>query len=71
MCANLAVLNHLLVVGGPDPTRDLALQVDLRGPVSLAADGADQHEAVPVRDEGLRAVMGPGEVAHLLGEERE
>lgn len=48
---------HLLIIGRPDATRDLTLQVDLGGPVSLSADGADQHKAVPVRDERLGAVM--------------
>ena len=57
---------YLLVVRGPDPAGDLALQVDLGGPVALPADGAHQHEAVPVRDQRLGAVVGPGEVTHLL-----
>jgi len=56
---------YLLVVGGPDAAGDLALQVDLGGPVALAADGAHQHEAVPVGDQRLGAVVGPREVTHL------
>lgn len=56
---------YLLIIRCPDATCDLTLQVDLRGPVSLSADRADQHEAVPVRDERLSTVMWPGEVTHL------
>ena len=56
---------YLLVVRSPDPAGDLALQVDLGGPVALPTDGAHQHEAVPVRDQRLGAVVGPGEVTHL------
>ena len=58
---------YLLIIGGPDATGDLTLQVDLGGPVSLSTDRADQHEPVSVRDEGLGAVVGPREVAHLEG----
>ena len=57
---------YLLVVRSPDPAGDLALQVDLGGPVALPADGAHQHKAVAVRDQRLGAVVGPGEVTHLL-----
>lgn len=56
---------YLLVVRGPDTTGDLALQVDLRGPVSLPADRSHQHEAVAVGDESLGAIVGPSEVTHL------
>ena len=56
---------YLLVVRGPDATGDLALQVDLGGPVPLAADRAHQDEAVAVGDQSLGPVVGPGEVAHL------
>lgn len=48
---------HLLIVRRPDAAGDLTLQVDLRRPVSLPADGADQDETVPVGDERLGAVM--------------
>lgn len=48
---------YLLIVGRPDAAADLTLQVDLRGPVPLAADRAHQHEAVPVRNESLSAVV--------------
>lgn len=56
---------HLLIVRRPDAAGDLTLQVDLRWPVSLSADGADQDETVPVGDERLGAVMWPSEVTHL------
>lgn len=59
---------YLLIIRCPDAARDLALQVDLRGPVSLAADRAHQHEAVPVGDEGLCAIVGPGKVTNLRGD---
>lgn len=58
---------YLLVIGGPDSTRDLALQVDLGGPVSLPADRSHQDEAVPVGDESLGAIVRPSEVTHLQG----
>lgn len=48
---------HLLIVRRPDAAGDLTLQVDLRGPVPLSADGADQDETVPVGDECLGAVV--------------
>lgn len=48
---------HLLIVRRPDAAGDLTLQVDLRRPVSLSADGADQDETVPVGDERLGAIM--------------
>lgn len=56
---------HLLIIGSPDATSDLTLQVNLGGPVSLSADRADQHEAIPVRDERLSAIVRPSEVTHL------
>lgn len=58
---------YLLIIRRPDATGDLTLQVNLWGPVSLPADRANQHKAIPVRDEGLSAIMGPGEVTHLDG----
>lgn len=32
---------YLLIIRCPDATRDLTLQVDLRGPMSLSTDRAD------------------------------
>ncbi len=58
---------YLLVIGGPDTTCNLAFQVDLGGPVSLPADWTHQDEAVTVGDKSLGAVVGPGEVTHLQG----
>lgn len=56
---------HLLIVRRPDAAGDLTLQVDLRRPVSLSADGAYQDEPIPVGNERLGAVMWPSEVTHL------
>ena len=58
-------VSYLLVVRRPDTTAYLALQVDLGGPVSLAADWSHQDESIAVGDESLGAIMGPGEVTHL------
>lgn len=58
---------YLLIIRCPDAAGDLTLQVYLGGPVSLSTHWADQHEAVPVRDEGLSSVMWPSEVTHLEG----
>lgn len=58
-------LNYLLVIGSPDTTGDLAFQVDLRGPVSLPADGPHQDKTIAVGDESLSAIVGPSEVTHL------
>lgn len=56
---------YLLVIGGPNPTGDLTLQVDFRGPVALTAHRPHQHKTVAVGDQGLCAVMWPREVTHL------
>lgn len=58
-------INYLLVIGSPDSTGDLAFQVDLRGPVSLPADGPHQDKTITVGDESLSAIVGPSEVTHL------
>ena len=55
-----------MVVWCPDATGDLALQVDLRRPVSLSAHGTHQDKTIPVGNQGLSAVMRPGEVTHLV-----
>lgn len=58
-------INYLLVIRSPDTTGDLAFQVDLRGPVSLPADGPHQDKTITVGDESLGAIVGPSEVTHL------
>lgn len=56
---------YLLVVGGPYAAGDLTLQVNFRGPVTLAAHRTHQHETITVRDQSLRPIMRPREVTHL------
>lgn len=57
---------YLLVIWGPDTTGDLALKVDLRGPVSLPAHWSHQDKAITVWNESLGAIMRPGEVTYLM-----
>lgn len=57
---------YLLVIWGPDTTGNLALKVDLRGPVSLPAHWSHQDKAITVRNESLGAIMRPGEVTYLI-----
>lgn len=62
---------YLLVIGSPYATCDLTFQVDLRWPMSLPTDRADQDKPISIWNKRLCSIVAPCEITHLWDTHRE